>query len=72
VIVRFFFGKREVAATVIPVQANCTFVGQTVISRLPGHGTKHRKVTLRVLVRARGNGYLATADARKETVVLGG
>jgi hypothetical protein len=71
-IVRFFFGKREVAATVMPVQPNCTFAGQTTIPRLPGHGKRHRTVTLKVQVRARGNGYLATSDAGKETVTLGG
>lgn len=71
-IVRFFLGRREIAATLMPVQPNCTFAGQTTIPRLPGHGKKHRKVRLRVLVRAGGNGYMAVSDARKEMVVLGG
>lgn len=72
VTVRFFFGTREVAASLFPVLPDCTFSGQTVITRLPGHGSRHRQVRLRVLIHYRGTGYLAPQDARPETVVLGG
>ncbi len=69
--VRFFLGKRDVAASLVAIQPNCTFSGQTVFNHLPGRGKKHRQVRLRVLIHFRGNGYLAPSDARPETVVLG-
>jgi hypothetical protein len=72
VTVRFFFGTREVASGLFPVLPDCSFTGQTVISRLPGHGSRHRLVRLRVVVHYRGSGYLAPTDARPQTVVLGG
>jgi hypothetical protein len=71
-VVRFMFGRREWASTAIPVQANCTFSGQTTIRHLPGRGSKHRTETLKVIVDATGSGYLAPASSRTSTVVLGG
>jgi len=69
--VRFLLGKRQVGYTLVPVQPNCTFAGQTVFPRLPGRGSRNRIVHLRVLIHFRGNGYLAPSDARAETVTLG-
>ncbi len=71
-VVRFIFGRREWSSTAMPVQPNCTFTGQTTINHLPGHGSKHRKVTLKVVVTAAGSGYLAPASSSTATVVLGG
>lgn len=69
--VRFFLGKRLVAASLVPVSPNCTFSGQTVFSHFPGRGKHRREVKLKVLVHFRGNGYLAPKDAKPETVFLG-
>ena len=69
--VRFYLGKRQVAFSLVPVEPNCTFSAQTVFRHLPGRGSKHRQVQLRVKIHSRGNGYLAPEDARPETVTLG-
>lgn len=69
--VRVYLGRRQVAFSLVPVEANCTFSAQTVFRHLPGRGSKHRQVQLRLRIHARGNGYLAPSDARSETVTLG-
>lgn len=69
--VRFMLGKRRVAFGLATVQPDCTFSLRTVFHRLPGHGGPHRRVTLRVLIHFRGNGYLAPANAKAERVTLG-
>lgn len=71
VAVRFYLGARDVAFTLIPLQPDCTFSGQTLFKRLPGHGPRHRQVRLRVAVRFRGNGYLMSVQARARSVTLG-
>jgi hypothetical protein len=71
VAVRYLLGARSVAVLVVPVQPNCTYTAQATFSRLPGRGRRHRKVTLTVAVRFRGNGYLTPARARDQQVVLG-
>jgi hypothetical protein len=71
-IVRFTFGRRLLAATTMAVQPNCTFSGTTTIPHLPGRGKRHRVETVRVVVTAQGNGYLAPAQSRNQTVKLGG
>lgn len=68
VTVRFLLGRRTVGATLVPVQPNCAFSGQTVFARVPGH---HRPATLTVRVRFAGNGYLRARPAATETVMLG-
>jgi hypothetical protein len=69
--VGFFLGRRQVAFGLVPVQPNCTFSGQTTFNHFPGRGRKRRQVKLRVEIHFRGNGYLAPANARSETVFLG-
>jgi hypothetical protein len=66
--VRFLHGLRQVGFTLLPLQPNCTFSGQTVFARIPGG---HRPTTLTVLVRFVGNGYLTPRRAAVETVTLG-
>ncbi|MBV8712832.1 MAG: fibronectin type III domain-containing protein [Solirubrobacterales bacterium] len=68
VTVRFLLGRRSVGATLVPLQPNCTFSGQAVFARVPGH---HRPATLTVRVRFAGNGYLTPRRAATETVTLG-
>jgi hypothetical protein len=69
--VRFVLGKRTVAFTLIPVQPNCTFSTQTTFKRLPGRGKRPKPERLRVQIGFRGNGYVAPASARLESVLLG-
>jgi hypothetical protein len=71
VTVRYFFRGRNIAFALVPVQTNCTFASQAVFTRLPGHGKKRRIVDLRVRIFFRGNGYVAPAAARLESVTLG-
>ena len=61
-------GGRTVGFTLIPLQPNCTFSGQTAFARVPG---RNRPATLIVRVRFVGNGYLTPRRARIETVTLG-
>lgn len=68
VTVRFRFGHRTVGSTLLPVQANCKFAGQTVFSHLPHNGHVRRPVALTVVVQYRGNGYLTPRKAALETV----
>jgi hypothetical protein len=69
VTVRFLLGTRRVGSTLIPLAPNCKFSGQTVFNRIPGH--HGGPVTLTVLVRFAGNGYLTPRRASAETVTLG-
>jgi hypothetical protein len=71
VTVRFFFGRRRVGSTLLPLQPNCKFAGQTVFNRLPHHGRVPRPVKLTVFVRYAGNGYLTPRKAKPETVTEG-
>jgi phosphodiesterase/alkaline phosphatase D-like protein len=68
VTVRFLLGNRRVGSTLLPLQANCTFSGQAVFTRVPGHT---RPANLTVLVRFAGNGYLTPRKAPSETITLG-
>jgi hypothetical protein len=70
-VVRFFLGKHEITGTLMPVAANCTFSGQTAFHQLPGHGSRHRHVRLRVVVHFYGGPYFGPAEGRSTTVVLG-
>jgi phosphodiesterase/alkaline phosphatase D-like protein len=64
VTVRFFRGRQRVGSTLIPLQPNCRFSGQTVFRRgKPG--------TLTVFVRFAGNGYLTPRRAPAETIKRG-
>ncbi len=69
--VRFFTGGKRVNFALATLQPNCTYSTQVVFNRKPGRGARNRVVTLHVLVHYRGNGYLAPANARTQTVTLG-
>jgi hypothetical protein len=68
VTVRFRFGGRRIRSTLLALQPNCKFAGQTVFNRLPHHGKGRRPVTLTVIVRYAGNGYLTPRKAAPETI----
>ena len=68
VTVLFLRGRRVLTTTLLPLQPNCTFSGQAVFARVPGH---HRPATLTVRVRFAGNGYLTPRRAATETITLG-
>ena len=69
--VRYYLGKRSMSLVVVPVSSDCTYSSQATFTRLPGRGSRHRKVTLTIVVTFRGNGYLAPTRARNQKVVLG-
>jgi hypothetical protein len=71
VTVHFLFGGRRIGSTLLPLQPNCKFAGQTVFGHLPHHGHVRRPVTLTVVVRYAGNGYLTPRKARAETIKEG-
>ncbi len=71
VTVRFLFGHRTIGSTLLPVQPNCKFAGQTAFSHLPHNGHLPRPVTLGVVVQYAGNGYLTPRKAAPETVKEG-
>jgi hypothetical protein len=69
--IRYFNGSKKVSSSLAPVQPNCTFSADASFRRLPGHGSRHRIVKLKILIHFQGNGYLAPKDARTEFVKLG-
>jgi hypothetical protein len=69
--IRFFNGRHKVRSALAPLQPDCTFSTVTTFKHLPGHGSSHRIVKLKILIHFRGNGYLAPASAKKEFVKLG-
>ncbi len=69
--IRYFNGSKKVSSSNAPVQPNCTFSAGASFRRLPGHGSSHRIVKLKILIRFEGNGYLAPSSARTEFVKLG-
>jgi hypothetical protein len=66
---RYFTGGKRVKFVLVPLQPNCTYSAQAVFHRR--HGPRNRRVTFHVLVRYRGNGYLAPANARPQTITIG-
>jgi phosphodiesterase/alkaline phosphatase D-like protein len=71
VTVHFLLAGRRVGSTLLPLQPNCRFSGQTVFNRLPHHGHLPRPVRLTVVVRYAGNGYLTPRKAAPETISEG-
>lgn len=69
VTVRFLLGRRTIGSTLLPLEPNCKFSGQTAFARLPRH--HRRPVGMTVVVRYNGNGYLTPRKARLESVTLG-
>lgn len=71
VTVHFLFGGRRIGSTLLPLQPNCKFAGQTSFRHLPRSGHVRRPVTLTVVVRYAGNGYLTPRKAPAETIKEG-
>jgi hypothetical protein len=71
VAVRYQLGTKTLSLLVVPLASDCTYTAQVTFTRRPGRGSRHRKVTLTVSARFRGNGYLTPARARSQEVVLG-
>jgi phosphodiesterase/alkaline phosphatase D-like protein len=71
VTVHFLLRGRRIGSTLLPLQPNCKFAGQTVFNHLPHHGRLPRPVSLTVIVRYAGNGYLTPRKASPETVKEG-
>lgn len=69
--VRFLLGGRRIGSTLLPLQPNCKFTGQTVFNHLPHHGHLPRPVRLTVVVQYAGNGYLTPRKAAPETISEG-
>jgi hypothetical protein len=68
--IRYFTGGKRVKFVLVPLQPNCTYSAQAVFNHKPGRGPKNRLVTIHVLVHFRGNGYIAPANARVQTLTL--
>jgi hypothetical protein len=68
--ISYFNGRKRVKFALVPLQANCTYRAQFTFKRKPGRGPRNRIVTLHVVVHFRGNGYIAPAYARPQTVTL--
>jgi phosphodiesterase/alkaline phosphatase D-like protein len=71
VTVHFLFGRRRIGSTLLALQPNCKFAGQTVFNHLPHNGHLPRPVRLTVVVRYAGNGYLTPRKASPETITEG-
>jgi hypothetical protein len=69
--VKFLLGGRRVGSTLLPVQPDCKFSGQTVFNHLPHNGHLPRPVRLTVIVQYAGNGYLTPRKASPETISEG-
>jgi hypothetical protein len=62
---------RRIGSTLIPLQPDCKFTGQTVFNHLPHNGHLPRPVDLTVTVQYAGNGYLTPRKASPEAVSEG-
>ena len=71
VTVHYLLGGRRIGSTLIPLQPDCKFAGQTVFNHLPHNGHLPRPVRLTVIVRYAGNGYLTPRKATPETISEG-
>jgi hypothetical protein len=69
--VTYRLGGRRIGSTLIPLQPDCKFTGQTVFNHLPHNGHLPRPVTLSVTVQYAGNGYLTPRKASPETIEEG-
>ena len=67
--VKFLRGGRRVASTLLPLQPNCTFSGQTLFAHLPPG--RRRPVGLTVVAQFAGNGYLTPRRSTPETIIVG-
>jgi len=62
--------RHWMALRLVPIQPDCTFKAHSVLHALPRRLAGRHRVRLRVLVRFRGNAYLAPIRARPEHVVI--
>jgi hypothetical protein len=62
--------RRRIALSFVPVQPDCTFQAQSVLHALPRRLRGRPRVRLRVLVRFRGNAYVAPTRGRPEHVTI--
>ncbi len=62
--------RHRFTLSLVPVQPNCTFQAQSVLRALPRRLRGRRRVRMRVLVRFRGNAYVAPMRARPEHVLI--
>jgi hypothetical protein len=70
-VIRYFFKRREVGATLAAVQPNCTFSATISLAHRFGRRAERRSAErLKIVVRYLGNGYLA-ARSRTEHVQIG-
>ena len=67
--IRFFRGSRRIANTVVPLGPNCTFSGQTVFNKRPGHTPG--PVAITVVAHYLGNFYLTPHKTSGQTITLG-
>jgi hypothetical protein len=67
--IRFFLGSRRIGSTLVPLEPDCTFAGQTAFHKLPGHG--RGPVTVTVVAHYLGNFYLTPRKTSGQTVTLG-
>jgi phosphodiesterase/alkaline phosphatase D-like protein len=67
--VKFFRGGRLVEVTLMPLQPNCTFSGQSLFAHFPRG--KQRPTGLTVVAQFDGNGYLTPRRTSPETITLG-
>jgi hypothetical protein len=75
VVVAFYRGRRLISSSLVPVEPNCTFFALTTLNSLQavgrtGVGRTGRVVKLHVVIHFRGNGWLAPANARLETLTI--
>jgi phosphodiesterase/alkaline phosphatase D-like protein len=66
--VKFLRGGRRVASTLLPLQPNCTFSGQSLFAHFPPG--MQRPVDLVVVAQFAGNGYLTPRRTSPETIAL--
>lgn len=69
--IRFLLGSRRIRSTLVPLEPTCTFSGQTVFNRLPGHGHLHAPVKIIAVAHYLGNGYLTPHKTSGQAVSLG-
>jgi phosphodiesterase/alkaline phosphatase D-like protein len=67
--IRFLRGSRRIGSTLVPLGPDCTFSGQTVFNKHPGHTPGPVAVT--VVVHYLGNFYLTPHKTRGQTITLG-
>lgn len=67
--IRFFLGSRRIGSTLVPLGPACTFSGQTVFNKHPGHTSG--PVAITVVAHYLGNFYLTPHKTSGQTITLG-